>query len=136
MIPLIGLLFLAQPQERPPALVHYRPPDSGETQSRFVCGLNYDVRFTIRVDQKQVSIVSYSGAAGPASAEQLAQWNAWLAPMRKMTSQNFVCTGDAENLTIQGTRTQIDGGISVSAYWDNGELRRYPDPYELYPDQN
>lgn len=133
---LIGLLNFAVAQSSPPPLIHRFPPDSGETQSRFVCRLQHEVRFTIRVDQNHVSIVSYSGAAGQASAEQLAQWNAWLAPMRKMTSQAFVCRGDNEQLTIQGTRTQIDGDISVSAYWHDGELRRYPDPYELFADQD
>lgn len=133
LILLLGLMSIAEPQSAPTPLIHYRPPVSGETQSRFVCG-DQQVRFKISVDESQVSIVSYSGGAGEASAEQIAQWNAWLTPMRRMVSQRFVCIGGNENLEIQGTRTQVDGAITVSVYWHEGQLARYPDPYELHQD--
>jgi len=124
-------MTIGEPQTRPAPVIDYRPPLSGETESRFICA-GHEVRFKILIGQDQVSIVSYSGVNGQASAEQIAQWNAWLAPMRRMVSQQFVCIGSSENLEIQGTRTQVDGPISVSAYWHDGHLARYPDPYELH----
>lgn len=130
LIILLGFLGVTGPQTSPAPLIHYLPAQSGETQSRFVCG-EQEVLFRVRVDDDRVSILSYSGAAGQASAEQLARWNTWLAPMRRMVAQRFVCRGNSENLEIQGTRTQIDGPVSVSAYWHEGQLARYPDPYEM-----
>jgi hypothetical protein len=131
MISLLAVLILPEAQGRPTPLIHYLPPSIGETESRFACGQT-EVRFRIEVTEDRVSVVSYRGAAGHASPEQLARWNAWLAPMRKMISQRSVCVGENENLEIQGTRTQIDGPISVSVYWYQGQMDRYPDPNQQY----
>lgn len=122
-------LTLQDPPVPPAPIIHFFPPKDTLIDVRADCW-GRPIRYRIEAKNGEVRVLSYSGAAGRASREQLDQWNAWLAPMRRINSHQFQCRGPNEALSIVGVRGEIDGEIRVAVRWEDGYLRHFPDRSE------
>ncbi|MDZ4108321.1 MAG: hypothetical protein U1E18_01820 [Brevundimonas sp.] len=114
-------LFAALIQDPPPPIIEYRQPNSGAIEATWDCR-GRQVRYRIETEWDRVRLVSYSGAAGPASDADLAKINEGLAPIWAIGGLTFLCTADADNLGITGPRKGGGGDAWISARWYNGQL--------------
>ena len=110
----------------PPPLVHWTPPSAATIESRYVCGRDV-VEVSIEDGEQGVRVVRYEDAAGAASEEELARWNAWLEPIGRFGSHQFSCRGGVSTLVaIRGTDARGSDAIVVPVQWSNGRLYRTP----------
>jgi hypothetical protein len=120
---LAGLVSLQDP---PPPIIEYRQPWSGDVHAEYHCGGR------VRLHLRQVSglgvqvgvrVVSYSGSAGEATAEELDRWNAELERLETLSTYSFACVGPHERVWIRGDHRREPRMTSVFAYWTEGQLR-------------
>jgi hypothetical protein len=128
-------LTLQDPPVPPPPIIHFVPPKDATIDVRADCW-GRPVRYRIEARGGRVRMLSYTGSAGRASRAQLAQWNEWLAPMRRVNGHEFQCRGSNESLNIWGVRNEIDGAISVPVRWESGYMRLLPDPNTLIAERS
>lgn len=130
---LIALFWVTdvEAQSMPPPHVEYEPPYRSVLNAVHDCPsgqVSIDVSGTWSLGSHgTVRVEAYSGAAGPASAEDLENWNDWLTDLTSLASVEVRCqAGGNETITIRG------GGPgrsmrSVSTWWWRGVLGRVGD---------
>jgi hypothetical protein len=112
----------------PPPHVHYEPPLRSRVTQVHQCPsgpVTIEVSGVWDLGSKgSIRVESYSGGAGPASADDLKVWNDWLAELGALGSVELVCqTSNNERITIRGRNWGGPSG-SVTVWWWQGQLGR------------
>jgi len=86
------------------------------------------VRFAVEDGERGVRVVRYEDAAGAASDEELARWNAWLEPIGRFGSHQFSRRGGGGTLIAIRGKSSAQGSavIVVPVQWSNGRLHQTP----------
>lgn len=105
------------------------PPSAGRIEASYACvGREPDIRttYTLELDYERVRITAYSGPNGVATAEQLAEWNEGLLPIRSVQVHHFDCRRDGESLVIRGVDRDGDGDVGLMITARGGEMQSLP----------
>ncbi len=133
LIFLSAVMAVTPPQQGPPISAHHLQPTDGRIEASYACaGRDPEIRttYTLELEYERVRIAAYSGANGEANPEDLAQWNAWLEPIRAIQVHRFDCRGDSETLIIEGIDRNGEGVSGVIVTWRNGEMQGLPVRYD------
>lgn len=126
---ILAVVLAASHQEGPPTPVHYLPPSAGRIEASYACvGREPQIRtsYTLELDYERVRITAYSGPNGVATAEQLAEWNEGLQPIRSVQVHRFDCRRDGERLVIRGVDRDGGGDVGLMITARGGEMQSMP----------
>lgn len=126
-----GLSACASLAQTPPPHVEYEPPLRSRIGAAHECPsgpVAIEVEGEWRLPGTgRVRVVSYSGAAGPASQADLDVWNGWLAALDGLGGVAVRCQqGDNEAIDIEGLSGRRPQTVSV--WWRQGQLGLFTPP--------
>jgi len=121
----LALTACASAAQTPPPHVEYEPPSRSRIVASHDCPSG-PVAIEIEGEWRlpgtgRVRVVSYSGAAGPASETDLEKWNGWLADLDGLGGVAVRCQqGENESIEIDGVNGRRP--LTVAVWWRQGRL--------------
>ncbi len=102
-------------------------PDSAVIESKYQCSTG-SVELKLALTGTTVQVAEYSDANGPASPDELSQWNEWLSDIKNYHTFGVACQG-AEAVVVyvyEPNPQRLRDAPYVAVFWDGGEIRRLP----------